>query len=357
MFSVCLAQKYATLWVVAILFFGLVACSVGPINAADSRGRSYVAGNFFLILDNVKCGFVKSIDGGAISAEVINEPPGQSYFTKKHIGQPKYESISMQIGFGMSKAVYDWIAGSWSMNNTRKSGGIVVLDYNYQGTSETQFFNALVTETTIPACDASGKDPAYITIKFAPEYTRSASPEEVKTDLGKSEQKTWLPLNFKLTIDGLDCTKVSKIDSFTVKQSAVTDDIGDARDYQKEPGKLEFPNLKISFSEVTAKSWYDWHKEFVIKGNNDESKEKHGTLTFYGPNMQDELARIELYNLGIFRIGAEKAEANSDQIKRVTAELYCERMEFKYSGKGIPESDKQSTERAVAQVVKTTADR
>ena len=56
-------------------------------------------------------------------------------------------------------------------------------------------------------------------------------------------QKQFLPSNFRLEIDGLDCTKVSKIDSFTVKQPIQTDDIGDKRDYKKEPGKLEFPNL------------------------------------------------------------------------------------------------------------------
>ena len=36
--------------------------------------RSYVAGSFMLVLDGVKCGFVKSIDGGAVTAEVVTEP-------------------------------------------------------------------------------------------------------------------------------------------------------------------------------------------------------------------------------------------------------------------------------------------
>ena len=35
--------------------------------------RSYVAGNFQLVLDGVKCGFLKSVDGGAAVAEVISE--------------------------------------------------------------------------------------------------------------------------------------------------------------------------------------------------------------------------------------------------------------------------------------------
>jgi hypothetical protein len=49
--------------------------------------RSYVAGNFQLVLDGVKCGFLKSVDGGAAVAEVISESVGSSCFAKKHLGQ------------------------------------------------------------------------------------------------------------------------------------------------------------------------------------------------------------------------------------------------------------------------------
>jgi hypothetical protein len=40
------------------------------------------------------------------------------------------------------------------------------------------------------------------------------------------------------------------------------------------------------------------------------------------------------FNLGIFRIVPEKSEATKDQLKRVTADLHCERMELKYPGPG-----------------------
>jgi phage tail-like protein len=296
--------------------------------------RSYVSGNFFFQIDGVKCGFIKSVDGGAITAEVINEPSGPSYFVKKHIGTPKYEDFTLQIGFSMSKAVYDWIAASWAMNYQRKNGAIIACDYKLDAKSQREFFNALVTETGIPACDGASKEPAYLTLKFAPEYTRyTKASGKAAGEYGKNEQKLWLPQNFRLTIDGLDTTKVAKVDAFTVKQTAITDDIGDARDYLKEPGKLEFANLKISISEVMAQTWYDWHENFVIKGNNDENQEKNGVLEFLSPNRQDVLLTIKLFNLGIFKITTAKSEANQDQIKRVDAELYCERKELQY-GKG-----------------------
>ena len=89
---------------------------------ADNK-RSYVSGGHFLNLDGIKCGFVKKISGGGATAEVIEEPNGPGYFTKKHIGQPKYEDFSVDIGFSMAKETYDWISASWNMNYQRKNGG------------------------------------------------------------------------------------------------------------------------------------------------------------------------------------------------------------------------------------------
>lgn len=111
-------------------------------------------------------------------------------------------------------------------------------------------------------------------------------------DGGAIHADVWLASNFRLEIDGLDCTKVNAIDSFTVKQKAVLDTIGDARDFVKEPGRLEFPNLTITMAEVAASSWQAWFEDFVINGVNDEQHEKNGALIFLSPNRQTELGRV-----------------------------------------------------------------
>lgn len=299
---------------------------------AQRQMRGFATGNFFLTLDGVNCGFIKSVDGGGIRADVISEATGASYFVKKHIGQPKYEDIMLEVDFRLTKNLFDWIASSWMSDYSRKNGSILSADYQMNAKSEREFHNALITETTIPAMDAGSKEPASLTIKFAPEYTRYRQASgKLAAPMGKAEQKLWLPSNFKLEIDGLDCTRVSKVDSFTVKQSVAKDQVGEARDYAKEPGKLEFPNLKITFAEITAPTWNDWHEDFVIKGNNGEPQEKNGSLTFLSPNLKQDLGRIKFYHLGIFRLADEGPETRTEQVSRLTAELYCERMEFQYN--------------------------
>ncbi|HYF95890.1 MAG TPA: phage tail protein [Symbiobacteriaceae bacterium] len=318
------------------LMAALLVLSV-PFLMGPASPRSYVSGNYMLELDGVQTGFVKSVKGGNVYAEVINEAAGPDYFVRKHIGQPKYEDFEVQIGFSMTKPIYDWISASWKMNYQRKNGAVIAADYNYIAQSRRDFTNALITETTIPAMDAASKEPGYLTLKFAPESIRNTKASGGKAGAAASAPKTeaqkqWLPSNFRLEIDGLDATKVNRIDSFTVKQTAVQDEVGDARDYQMEPGKLEFPNLKITLPVSSADTWIAWHEEFVIKGNNGQDKEKNGTLTLLSTNRQEVLATVRLFNMGIISIKEAANDSNSDSILRYEVELYVERMEFEGPG-------------------------
>lgn len=290
--------------------------------------RSYVSGHFALEIGTVQAGFLKSVDGGGATADVIVETVGEDRYAHKHLGNVKYEEFTMQMGFSMNKAVYDWIAASWTKSFTRKDGAVVAADFKSDVKSKREFFGALITETGIPACDASSKEAGYLTLNFAPEYTRDVKASGTLS-AGK-QQKLWLPANFKLEIDGLDCTKVNKVDAFTVKQAVVTSEIGDSRDYEREPAKVEFPNLSVTFLEASAQSWIDWHKSFLIQGNNGQEQEKNGRLLFLSSNLQEQLLEIKFFNLGIFKLDAEAGEPNADAPARMTAELYCERMEFRY---------------------------
>ena len=294
--------------------------------------RSYVAGNFQLVLDGVKTGFLKSLDGGGAVAEVVSEPVGASHFSKKHLGQISYDPFVVQFGMSMTNELYDWINASWTGKALSKDGAIILADQNLVAVSQREFSHALITETSFPGLDGASKDAAYLTVKFAPEYTRTTKASGKVVAPAKAGQKLWLSSNFRVTIDGLDCSKVSAVESFTVKQSVATEDVGNARDYLREPTKLEFPNLAISLLESSAQTWYDWFEDFAIKGNNDDAKEKNGSIALLSANLVDELMRIDLFNLGIFQIGQDKTEANSDRVTTVKAGLYCERMELHMGG-------------------------
>src|SRR5216684_2416619 len=187
-------------------------------------------------------------------------------------------------GTGMSKGFYDWIKSSFDRQFLRKNGAIITTDYDYKEVSRLEWTSALITEVGFPALDAASKDEAKMTIKITPETTRFETKSGSKLVAPDQKmQKKWLPANFRLKIDGLDCTRVNKIDAIVVKQKVVDNPVGELRDYEKEPAQLEIPNLVITLVESHAKEFYDWHEDFVIKGNNAQDKEKNGTLEFLTP--------------------------------------------------------------------------
>ncbi len=301
----------------------IVTVTAAASHAADVR--SYVAGNFALNLDGAKAGFVRSVEGGAISADVVNEPDT----AKKHIGNVKYEEISFKAGFSQGKPMLDWISDTFDKKHIRKNGSIVAGDFNYKTLTTMAFTEALITEVTIPACDGASKDPAYMSIKIAPDVL-NVKDGGGKQDVGANneKQKLWLPANFRLNIPGVDCKTVRKIEAFTIKQKAPSNASGEFRDNGKEPASVEYPNLTISMPLSGAQSWIEWHQNFVIKGSNDDSQEKDGTLSFLSADQKEELAKVTLHHAGIFRL--ERDFSSDSGTPLVKVELYVESMEIDF---------------------------
>jgi hypothetical protein len=141
-------------------------------------------------------------------------------------------------------------------------------------------------------------------------------------------QKSWLPSHFRLSIQGVEqaCKYVNKIESLVIKQATFQDQAGQLRDFQKQPGKLEFPNLVITLAEAQAGPFYAWFEDMVIKGNAGEDRERPGILEFLSPDFKTILFSIQFSHLGIFSFAPQTAETISEAVKRVKVEMYCEQM-------------------------------
>ena len=214
---------------------------------------------------------------------------------------------------------------------TQNDGALFRVGANGRPLSRRDFVKAVIAETTIPKLDGASNSPALVTVRLAPVLTRDVAPPATLPPAAPAPAAS-LSSNFRLNIAGLDCNRVAKIDSFTVKQQAAAATLANVH-YETDqtraaPGnRLEFPNLRIELSNVGAESWRTWFKSFVIDGNSSAMNEKRGTLSFLAPNLSTVLATISFQNLGIFRLEDVPPEEGAE-IARVVAELYCERMEF-----------------------------
>lgn len=227
-----------------IALMGVPGFRVPFAAAADSRAS--VGGSSALELDGQFMDFLRSTEGGFPKAEVVLEPPGPNSFEKKHLGPPMYQDIAIQIDPLMPKPLFDWIASTLVMSPLRKNGAILTADFNRVEQSRLQFNNALISEFGIPPCDATVRELGYLNMKLSPEFTTPLAGKGSVLPAVGTKPKSWFPSNFRLTIPGLDCSKVSRIDGLTIKQSIPQNAVGQSRDSKKEPGRLEYPNLVVT---------------------------------------------------------------------------------------------------------------
>jgi hypothetical protein len=310
--------------VIFVCVVSVMAWSGSGLLAAPPVVRSYSAGRFALELDGVQVGLVTGVDGGLPFANVIKSPPGEEFFFKKQLGFPGYRDIRLEFGPGMDKTFYNWIAQALQGTATPMNGA--VLGFNFNGTlvSRLEFTRAQITELTIPAANALAKEQVRILIGLTPEQTslnRSPTGPGLKTS---HSTKNALAGNFKVTIDGVNTTRVSKVEALTIKLPFKNNSQGECFSCGDipAPSPIDFPNVFMTLSQTGAESIEQWFQSFVIAGDNDESKEKSGELTFLTADLQTTLFSVKFNHLGIFELAPVTGASSADNIPRLVASMY-----------------------------------
>lgn len=311
---------------------GLVAKAQLP-PAADADKRAYTTGRFGMELDGQFSGWIQSMSGGNAVAIAPNAV-GTDQIQRKHIGGVKYEDVTVNCGTGMSKSFYEWIKASFENQFIRKNCAIVSCDFDYKLRSRMELFNALVTEVGFPACDASSKDAAKMTIRFAPESTRmmtagnAGSAYQGSLKNNQVVQKKWLPANFRLKIDGLDCTRVRKIEAVTAKFVSGTIQGTGAKLGSGTETHPSLSNLIVSLPE--SRDFYQWHEDFVVRGNTGQGKERGGTLEYLSPDLRESIFSLSFHKLQILKLVPSPVQANNESAHMVTAEMDCSELALSY---------------------------
>ena len=96
---------------------------------------------------------------------------------------------------------------------------------------------------------------------------------------------------------------------------------------RKLAGLTSFSAISLKRGITDSDELYQWHEDFVIKGNCTQDKERVGALHYLGSDLK-ELFTLEFSGLGIFSLTPEKHEAGSENIRRIKAEMYCEQISF-----------------------------
>src|SRR5687768_5731496 len=125
--------------------------------------RSYTAGHFELAIDGHKTNaYLKSVEGGSVRAQAVDEPVGGDLQRIKHSSLADYDPFSIECGPAGAGDIIRWIQASWRKDYNRRNGCVTHANFDLKQTIEQQFYEALITETTFPALDGASKDAAFL---------------------------------------------------------------------------------------------------------------------------------------------------------------------------------------------------
>ena len=295
--------------------------------------KSYTSGHFELSIDGHKVtSYLKSVDGGHLIANPVDEPTGGHNDRLKSITTLEVEPISLEFGMSGAGDVLRWLASSMNKKYARRNGVITHANFDLQRTYEHEFWEALITEATFPALDGASKDTAYLKVKIQPErVTEKKIPPGAKLDPpGNLKAKMWTTNAFRFTVDGFKGFEfTNKIESFTIKQGVKKMFVGEERWAQIEPTKLEFPHIVGTMGLDYAEDLLKWRDEYHRDGKSEKTESIHtGALEFLAPNKKDVLWTINMEGLGVHKVQVQQSQANQDSIKRVKYELYVSKMKL-----------------------------
>jgi len=291
--------------------------------------RTYTGGRFVLEIENSRVAFLKKFDGLSMEADIVSNDLGPDNFQAKHVANIKWTPGKATIGAAMGKGMYEWIKQSFDKAYAAKSGTLTAGDFDYKAQSSLTFNGALITSVGFPKLDGSSKDAIYLDVEFDVEQCRWAPGDGKKIEgTYAPKQKAWLASNFKFDMAGLPCERVATVDAFTWKCAVAADQIGIFREPTKHPAKVTVPDVKVSVSMADYDKWAEKAKSWFIDGKHLGGDEMQGAITLLGPDMKQEVGRIELKNCGFKKFSKQTFEANSEKIARFDVEFYVEGMTF-----------------------------
>lgn len=317
---------------------------------ASQQPRSYAAAHFALELgEKEDIGLFRSIEGGGVRADVMTHQTGGDHQRFRQLGKPKFEDIKLQIGMAMSKSFYEWVAAFFAGKVLRKNGAIVAADFYYKERARREFRDALIKDVTFPKLDAQDKNAIYMNVTLAPEEIFLLDPEtlvgsstfgeRIVAAKGMDKQKLWTANNFQLSIDGIPneaLKRVTKIDSFTVKQDIMEYHSGGRRTTSKAPGRIDYPNLTFYVPEIDAEPLLKKFKERAIDGMPHGSGPQFTGMIQTFDSDRRPLIEVSFAGADLLSVTPDKSDASSEDIKQVKFELFTESLRFSY--KPVPDA-------------------
>lgn len=295
--------------------------------------NAYAGQRFALEIDGAPAGYLRRFAGLDWEADIVSRVLPGTAVLKKNVAAVRLTPGRLSVPSTMGLPVFDWIKASLTQadkpGRLLRSGLLRVADFNGNVRSALSFRDALLTEFSVPALDASLNQPGYFDLAFQAERA-----DWIKPGAGSlpsvTSRKSWISSNFKVQIGGLPCARVARVEPFTWRCAPAGDPLETSHSAGPRIGATTVPDLKLSISMADYAPWFDAARRWFVEGKRLDADEMSGRITLLGPTMRDSdvIGSIEFSGLGFKRLALPDFVTSSEAVARFTVELYVESMRF-----------------------------
>jgi hypothetical protein len=312
----------------------------------------FSTGHFKLLVDNNPItSYIKSVEGGLINAQIVEEPNGHYNLRGRHLGTREIEPITVEFGMSGAKWCLDLVDEFIHQRKHHRLGGeIYHADANMVTQYMSTFSDAVITELTLPKLDAQGKESLMCKVKLQPQDVTFKLGDQKKLNqdvLGR--QKAWHSTNFRVTLDNIgELNFVSSVESMTIKLGQKAMQLGDHFRPDIVPTKVDMPKLSITQPLLQSGALIKWYQDSVANqlksGTADADAypddgasgyETSGSIEFLDATLKDVLYTIDLFGVGMEKFSLPKSEANASGTKMAKFDFYITDMKIKANGSGF----------------------
>ena len=177
---------------VNVLVLGFVLTVAGTFASAEQR-LGIPTWRFVLELAGANVGSPNQIDGADAQPATV---------------------LTVHAGSAMSNDFYAWVKTAVDGEQQRKRGAIIALNDRGQSAWRRSFSDGLIAEITFPTADAASTNTGALLVKVTGNFgpVAKGASEQVVTPR-TTPQNFWATQNFRLEIDGIDCRRVSRVET------------------------------------------------------------------------------------------------------------------------------------------------
>ncbi|MFM7051276.1 MAG: hypothetical protein ACKOYN_03965 [Planctomycetota bacterium] len=255
-----------------------------PQDSAQTAGRVRSSASTMVIELNGKTHDLLSAEGGVMVGSV------QVVGGVKSVGKAACQPLVVKVPGHVAPTMLELHAKGEFV-----SGAVVNFDAEGKPVRRHEFSNALITEISLGALDASSKDALTATVVLEPasSVVRSGKDATGKRPAKDEQPKSMLRSNFRITIDGQTYPRTVSLGAIESKSARKGTAIG------KAGTAVDSPNLKIVLSALERDALEAWYRETVLEGR---GSNKPLRVEMLDGSMKNVLFALESPSVGILSL-------------------------------------------------------